>query len=50
MAKTTTEMDDDGRVRTYKSTRARRASEQRLIPWTPGPQTAWQRFKRKAVG
>lgn len=50
MARTTTELGDDGRVHTYKSTRARRASEARLIGWTAGPQTKWQKFKRAAVG
>jgi len=50
MAKHTTELGDDGRLHTYKSTRARRRSEAQLIGWTPGPATPWQRFKRKAVG
>lgn len=50
MTKRTTEMDDDGRLVTYSSTRARRRSEQRLIPWTVGPRTRWQKFKRAAVG
>jgi len=49
MAKTTTELGDDGRPVTYKSTRARRRSEAQLIPWTPGPQTRWEKFKRAAV-
>jgi len=50
MAKTVTEMGDDGRIVTHKPTRHQRRSEARLIPWTPGPQTRWQRFVRKAVG
>lgn len=50
MAKTVTQRGDDGRIVTYKPTRHQRRSESRLIPLTPGPQTAWQRFKRKAVG
>lgn len=49
MAKHTTELGDDGRLVTYKATRARRRSEQRLIPWTPGPTTPWQKFKRAAI-
>lgn len=50
MAKTVTGMDDNGRVVSHKVTRAQRKSEAALIAWTPGPQTAWQRFKRNAVG
>lgn len=50
MAKTTTAMGDDGRTVTYKATKSRRHSEQRLIPWTAGPQTRWQKLKRAAVG
>lgn len=50
MAKHTTELGDDGRVVTYKATRARRQSEARLIPFTPAPTTRWQKFKRAAVG
>jgi hypothetical protein len=50
MGKTTTELGDDGRPVTYKSTRARRKSESRLIPLTPGPQTRLQRIVRAAVG
>lgn len=50
MAKHTTEMGDDGRLVTYKATRARRKSEAQLIPFMPGPQTRWQKFKRSAVG
>lgn len=49
MAKRVTEIGDDGRLVTYKSTRARRKSESRLIPWTPGPKTPWQKFKRDAI-
>lgn len=50
MARTTTQMDDDGRIITHKATRAQRKSEQRLIGWTPGPQTLMQRIKRAAIG
>lgn len=50
MAKHTTELGVDGRPVTYKHTRARRRSESELIPWTPGPQTRWQKIKRAAVG
>jgi hypothetical protein len=50
MAKHTTELGDDGRLHTYKSTRARRKSEAQLIPWTPGPTTRWQKFMRAAKG
>lgn len=50
MAKRTTELDDDGRLVTYTKTRARRKSEEREIPWTPGPQTPLQKLWRKAVG
>lgn len=49
MAKTTTELGDDGRPVTYKSTRQRRKSEQ-FVPWTKGPTTRWEKFKRAAVG
>lgn len=50
MAKRVTEMDDDGRVVSHTPTRAQRRSEQREIPWTQGPQTKWEKFKRAAVG
>lgn len=50
MGKTTTELGEDGRPVTYRSTRARRASEARLIPFTPGPRTRWKKFVRAAVG
>lgn len=50
MAKKITELNDRGKVVSYKPTRAQRRSEQRLIPLTPAPKTAWQKFKRKAVG
>lgn len=50
MAKRVTEMGDDGRLHTYTATRSRRRSEAQLIPWTPGPRTAWERFKRAAKG
>lgn len=49
MARQVTGMDDDGRVVSHQLTRAQRKSE-RLIPWTAGPQTKWEKFKRKAVG
>lgn len=48
MGKRVTQLDDSGRP--HRVTRHQLKSEQRLIPWTPGPQTAWQRFVRKAVG
>jgi hypothetical protein len=50
MAKTTTEMDDDGRIHQYKSTRARRRSETQLIPWTPGPTTKRAKLARALWG
>ena len=50
MAKRTTELDDNGELVSYKNTRSRRRSEEREIPWTPGPRTKWQKFKRAAVG
>jgi hypothetical protein len=50
MAKTVGGMGDDGRIYTHKVTRHQRASEARLIPWTKGPTTAWEKFKRAAVG
>ncbi|GLW32292.1 hypothetical protein [Actinoplanes regularis] len=50
MAKRTTEMDDDGRVVTYKNTRHRRRSEERLIPWTDGPRTRGQKIARALWG
>lgn len=50
MAKTVTEMGDDGRIVSHKSTRARRRSEAQLIPWTKAPTTRLQKFKRDMVG
>jgi hypothetical protein len=50
MGKRVTEMDDDGRIVSWKPTRHHRKSEAQLIPWTAGPQTRWQKFKRSAVG
>lgn len=50
MAKTVTQMDDNGRIVTHKETRSQRKSEARAIPWTPGPQTWWERRKRDWVG
>lgn len=38
--------EDTGRVESRKVRRARTTE----IPWTPGPQTRWQKIKRKAVG
>jgi hypothetical protein len=37
MAKRVTQMGDDGKIHTYKNTRARRKSEEREIPWTKAP-------------
>lgn len=50
MAKHTTELDDDGRMVTYKDTKARRKSQARLIPWTAGPTTRRQRIARSLWG
>ena len=50
MAKTRTEMDDDGRIVTSEVTRARKKSESRLIPWTAGPQNWRQRAARNLWG
>lgn len=50
MAKQVTQLNDAGKVVTYKPTRAQKRSEQRLIPVTAGPKNAWQRFVRSAVG
>ncbi len=50
MAKTTTEMDDFGRVVSYRNTRARRKSESQLIGWTRGPQTRGQKIARALWG
>ena len=50
MAKTTTEMGDDGRIHTYKNTRARKKSESQLVPWTKGPQNWRQRAARNLWG
>lgn len=50
MAKTTTAMNDDGRVVTCKLTQARRKSESRLIPWTPAPKNRRQKIMRALVG
>lgn len=50
MKKKITELEDHGRVVSYTPTRAQRRSEQRLIPLTPAPKTAWQKFKRAAIG
>lgn len=50
MAKTTTWVDGSGKLVTWKKTRRQSKSEQRLIGWTAGPQTRWQKFKRDAWG
>jgi hypothetical protein len=50
MARRIITMDDRGKIVAFKPTRAQRKSEARLIPLTPAPKTAWQKFKRKAVG
>jgi hypothetical protein len=50
MAKTVWEFDGRGKVAGGKITRHMRKSVKREIPWTPAPQTGWQKFKRKAVG
>lgn len=50
MAKHTTELDDNGRLVTYPSTRSRRKSEERLIGWTAGPQNRRQRIARALWG
>lgn len=50
MAKTVGQIGDNGKVTVAKVTKKMSKSEQALIGWTPGPQTAWQKFKRAAVG
>lgn len=50
MAKRVTQLDDDGQIVSHKQTRARSRSEVASIPWTPGPQTWWERRKRDWVG
>jgi len=50
MAKTTTEMGDDGRVVTYKNTRSRGKSEAQLIGWTKGPTTRRAKVARALWG
>lgn len=47
-----TRHDEDGKGRpvVFTPTRAQKRSEQRLIPLTPAPRTAWQKFKRAIVG
>lgn len=50
MRRVVSEQDDTGRIVTYRLTAARRKSADRLIPWTAGPQTRWQRIKRAAIG
>jgi len=50
MGKTVTEMDDNGRIVSHRPTRHQKKSEAQLIPWTKGPTTRWQKFKRAAVG
>jgi hypothetical protein len=41
---------DGRRPVVFTPTRAQRRSEQREIPLTPAPRTAWQKFKRAAIG
>lgn len=56
MAKRVGQVSDDwngagefvGRVEERKV--GRRAARETEIPWTRGPQTRWQKFKRSAVG
>lgn len=48
MARKEVRLDDAGLP--HQVTRHQRKSEERLIPWTRGPQTRWERFKRAAVG
>lgn len=50
MAKTVTQLGDDGKVVSHKLTRDQRKSEARLIPWTPGPRTRGQRIARALWG
>lgn len=50
MAKRITELNDQGRVISYKPTRAQLKSERKLIGWTAGPQTTGQRIKRALIG
>jgi hypothetical protein len=50
MAKTVTQMDDDGRIVTHKQTRSRSKSEAQLIGWTRGPQTRAQKLARALWG
>lgn len=48
MARKEVRLEDDGSI--HHVTRHQRKSEARLIPWTKGPTTRWQRFKRDMVG
>jgi hypothetical protein len=50
MAKTTTEMGDDGRIVTYKNSRSRQKSAAREIPWTKGPTTRRAKVARALWG
>lgn len=50
MAKRVTEMNDDGQIVSHTPTRHQRRSEQRLIPWTRGPQTRGQKIARALWG
>jgi hypothetical protein len=50
MAKRVTELTKSGKVITYKVTRARSRSEQRLIPASPAPRTAGQKIARALWG
>jgi hypothetical protein len=50
MAKTMTEIGDDGRIVSHKPTRHQRKSTERLIPWTEGPTTTRGRIARALWG
>ncbi len=50
MAKKIVEQDDNGKIVSYRQTKALKKSEARLIGWTPGPQTRAQRIKRDLIG
>lgn len=49
MAKRITELDDNGKIVSYKTTRHQRKST-REIPWTAGPQTRGQKIRRALWG
>ncbi len=51
MAKKVGQIDEyTGKIVVGKVTRKMSKSERRLIPATPAPKTAWQKFKRDAWG